>query len=85
MQYRLNIKRAILASLNDLPTNYAQTDDALNSQVCLAVKPRPTLLDIETALTDLESMAYIVGTRNELTGNRKWMLTDAGRCALSQF
>lgn len=85
MNQRAQIKTAILKSLNHMPAGYAQTDDSLIAEVSLNVTPRPTRLDIEDMLTDLEQMSYIVGTRNELTGSRKWMITDAGKCALAQI
>lgn len=46
---------------------------------------RRTLLELEDALTDLEQSSCIIGTRNELTGERKWMITDAGILQLGQI
>lgn len=85
MNLKVQVKIAILTSLKRMPEGYAQTDDALIAEVSLAVVPRPTRLLIENMLTDLESLDYIVGVRNELTGARKWMITDAGQCALAQI
>ncbi len=85
MNQNVHIKIAILTSLKGMPEGYPQTDDSLIAQVSLSVVPRPTRLAIEDMLTELESMSYIVGVRNELTGARKWMITDAGKCALAQI
>lgn len=85
MNLKVQVKIAILTSLKRMPEGYSQTDDALIAEVSLAVVPRPTRLLIENMLTDLESLDYIVGVRNELTGARKWMITDAGQCALAQI
>lgn len=85
MEQRINIKIAILTSLRRMPQGYTQSDDSLIAEVSLAVVPRPTRLDIEDMLTELESMSYIVGVRNELTGARRWQITDAGKCALAQI
>ena len=60
-------------------------DEALRAEVCLDVQPRPTLLELEDALTDLEQSSCIIGTRNELTGERKWMISDAGILQLGQI
>lgn len=85
MNQNISIKIAILTSLRQMPRGYAQSDESLLAEVSLAVDPRPTRQEVENMLTDLEELSYIKGVRNELTGTRKWMITDAGKCALAQI
>lgn len=77
------IKLAILRCLKRTPEGYCQPDDSLIAEVSLAVQPRPTLLEIEEALSALEISSDIVGIRNDLTGERKWRITDTGKLALA--
>lgn len=83
MTKEARIRIAILKALNRMPAGYPCTDDALQAEVCLAVQPRPTLVELENQITELEQSRAIVGTRNELTGSRVWMITETGRCALA--
>lgn len=85
MNHHTTIKIAILRSLKRMPKTYTMRDDALRAEVCLDVQPRPTLLELEDAITDLEQSSCIIGTRNALTGELKWMITDAGTLQLSQL
>lgn len=85
MNHHTTIKIAILRSLKRMPVGYPMRDSALQAEVMLDVQPRPTLLQLEDALTDLEQSSCIIGTRNELTGERKWIITDAGTLQLSQL
>lgn len=85
MNQNARIKISILKSLKLMPETYTKTDDALIAEVSLDVIPRPTRIDIEDMLTELETLKYIVGARNELTGDRKWQITAAGKCALAQI
>lgn len=71
MNQHAKVKIAILRSLKRMPKTYTMRDEALRAEVCLDVQPRPTLLELEDALTDLEQSSCIIGTRNELTGERK--------------
>ena len=85
MNQHAKVKIAILRSLKRMPKTYTMRDEALRAEVCLDVQPRPTLLELEDALTDLEQSSCIIGTRNDLTGERKWMITDAGILQLGQI
>lgn len=85
MDHHAKIKIAILRSLKRMPRGYTQRDEVLRAEVCLEVQPRPTLLEQENAITDLEQSGAIIGTRNDLTGERKWMITDAGILQLGQI
>ena len=51
MDHHAKIKIAILHSLKRMPKTYTQRDEVLRAEVCLDVQPRPTLLEIEDALT----------------------------------
>lgn len=85
MNQHAKIKIAVLRSLKRMPKGYPMRDDALRAELGLEVTPRPTLLEIEDAVSDLESEGCIVGCRNELTGERKWMVTDLGILQLGQL
>lgn len=85
MDYNTTIKISILRNLKRMPASYTQRDEVLRAEVCLDVQPRPTLLQLEDAITDLEQSGSIIGTRNVLTGERKWMITDAGILQLGQI
>lgn len=85
MDHHAKIKIAILRNLKQMPHNYTQRDEVLRAEVCLDVQPRPTLLQLEDAITELEQSSCIIGTRNALTGERKWMITDAGILQLGQI
>ena len=67
MNQHAKVKIAILRSLKRMPKTYTMRDEALRAEVCLDVQPRPTLLELEDALTDLEQSSCIIGTRNKLT------------------
>ena len=85
MNRQAQLKISILTSLKRMPENYPMRDAALRAEVFLDIQPRATLLELENALTDLEISGCIVATRNELTGERKWMITDTGKLQLSQL
>lgn len=85
MDYHATVKIAILRNLKHMPKSYTQRDEVLRAEVCLDVQPRPTLLQLEDAITELEQSGCIIGTRNALTGERKWMITDAGILQLGQI
>lgn len=85
MNHHAKVKIAILRSLKRMPKGYPMRDDALRSELGLEVMPRPTLLEIEDAIADLEQDGCIVGCRNEITGERKWMVTDLGVLQLGQL
>lgn len=86
MNLTVKISLCILRSLRDnTPPGYAATDASLRADIYAEFDPNPTLSEIEEAITGLELKAYIVGTRSELTGARKWMITDTGKLALSQI
>ena len=53
-------------------------DDALVDAVRLNVAPRPTLSDAETAIRRLESLRFITGITDDITGVT-WTLTTAGQ------
>lgn len=85
MDYHTTIKISILRSLKRMPKTYTMRDEVLRAEVCLDVMPRPTLLELEDAITELEQSSCIIGTRNDLTGERKWMITDVGILQLGQI
>lgn len=79
------IKIAILRDLAHVPGGYLHPDDVLVANARLSVAPSPTRLEIEDAITELEHSGYIIGIRNDLTGERKWKITDAGKLALADM
>lgn len=85
MNQHAKVKIAILRSLKRMPKSYTMRDEVLRAEVCLDVQPRPTLLQLEDAITELEQSGSIIGTRNALTGERKWMITDVGILQLGQI
>lgn len=85
MTQKVKIKIAILRDLDHVPDQLLQPDDAVIANARLSVVPSPTRVEIEDALTDLEQSSYIIGVRNELSGKRKWRITDAGRLALKSL
>lgn len=85
MDKHTELKISILRNLKRMPSGYPQRDEPLRAEVGLDVRYRPTLLELEDALTELELSGHIVGTRNELTGERKWAITDSGVLALGRM
>lgn len=85
MDRKTKINIAILESLDKAPEGYPMPDASIRADVYADVEPNPTLQELEESLKHLEGLSFIGGRRNEFTGIRKWIITDAGRLALGQM
>lgn len=79
------LKITILRVLARVPSNFALRENVLRSDVSLETVTPPTKLDVDQALGELEALGYIVGTTNELTGDRKYVITDLGKLELGKI
>lgn len=59
-------------------------EPALRIQLRLSISPAPTGAEISDALNQCESKQWILSVRDEVTGDVKWKITDAGRGVLAE-
>lgn len=79
------IRIAILKTLNRMSSHMPMPEESLTSEVSLAISPRPGIVGIKAELINLKDLSYIADGENIVTGTRTWIITEAGRCALSQI
>lgn len=78
------IHRIILDSLNNLPEDYLQTDDALRATVCMIVVPRPTTQELDSALRELDTRRLITTVIDPDVGTQ-YSITPAGKAVLAKM
>ncbi len=83
MKRRLQIRRAILQALDDVPDNYLLPQDTLSADAGRRVLPAPTRSEFEAELRRADEDRLVAGITTADEG-AKWKITDAGRVWLSE-
>lgn len=59
-------------------------EPTLRVDLKLAVSPTPSGTDISEAIDQCERKGWIISVRDDMTGELKWRITDAGRASLAE-
>jgi hypothetical protein len=76
----MTLKQAILVSLKNVAP-HLMPEDALWVDTTALLPEMPTLAEVREALKQMQLAGWIVAARNEVTGQARYRLTDAGRLA----
>jgi len=60
-------------------------EPTLCTAVQMALAPRPTLGEVEAEIQECERKGLVSGATNELTGVRRWRITDLGKSVLQEI
>jgi hypothetical protein len=60
-------------------------EPTLFAAVEMAMAPRPTSSEIGSELKECERKGLVSGATNDLTGVRRWRITDMGRTVLQEI
>lgn len=83
MNRSAEIRLAILRDLAHVPAGLLRRDEDIRCRVQLQIVPAPSRAEIETELKELDALRLITGISNNITGEMRWRITDAGKAELS--
>lgn len=78
------MKDLILLYLARCPKDLGLTERVLKAELSVRMRDFPGDGDLSAALLELERAGLVSQTRNVITGDRIWIITEAGRTALAQ-
>ena len=83
MKRRLQIRRAILQALDDVPDNYLLPDETLRADAGRRMLPAPTRSELDAEILRADEDRLIAGVTTADEGAKR-KITDAGRLWLAE-